>query len=65
MQQCVLKVRSYYAVYINIKKILFQNVLQRGALPLVDVQWDLVLVVCLLKQHVVEQLKTIALMFSK
>merc|ERR1712051_1030876 len=36
----------------------------KGALPLVDVQWDLVLVVCLLKPHVVEQLKTIALMFK-
>jgi len=49
----------------NIKKLLFQNVQQRVALPLVDVQWDLVLVVCLLKPHVAEQLKTIALMFSK
>merc|ERR1711971_709998 len=40
-----------------------KNVRQRVALPLVVVQWDLVLVVCLLNKLVVDKLITIALIF--
>merc|ERR1719464_75378 len=40
-----------------------KNVRQRVALPQVVVQWDLVLVVCLLNKLVVDKLITIALIF--